>query len=78
MTNDTKVAGAMMSMFEPNVRSCEKICDRDRLRRAGECQRDEQVVPRPEELEDPERCDCGQAERQDHAQEDVELGRAES
>ena len=44
--------------------------DRDRLHVLAERQRDDQVVPRPEELEDRERGDRRQAERQDQPQED--------
>src|SRR5262245_9628027 len=44
--------------------------DRDRLRVAPERQGNEQVVPDPEELEDGERGDRRQAERQDQAHED--------
>ncbi len=47
--------------------------DRDRLRVAGEGQRDEQVVPDPEELEDRERRDRGQSERKDEPEEDPHL-----
>ena len=50
--------------------------DGDRLRVAPEGQRHEQVVPDPEELEDRERGDRGQPERQDQPEEDPELGRA--
>ena len=50
--------------------------DRDRLGRLAEGQRDEQVVPDPEELEDRERRDRGQPERKDQPREDPELGRA--
>ena len=49
--------------------------DRDRLRVAREGQRDEEVVPDPQELEDRERRDCGEPERNDHAEEDPELRR---
>ena len=69
-------AGAMMSMLVPNSRSWPAIHDRNRLRVLAERQRDEQVVPRPEELEDRERRDCRQTERQDQPQEDDDLVRA--
>ena len=39
-------------------------------------ERDEQVVPRPEELEDRERGDRRQTERQDQPEEDPRLGGA--
>src|SRR5581483_2705483 len=52
--------------------------DRDghRLRVPRQGQRDEQVVPRPEELEDRERRDRRQAEREDQTQEDPRFRRA--
>src|SRR5581483_3935778 len=50
--------------------------DRDRPRVPAEGERDEQVVPRPEELEDRERGDRGQPEREDQPEEDAQLGRA--
>src|SRR5262249_41628985 len=46
--------------------------DRDRLGVAAEGERDQEVVPRPEELEDRERGDRRQPERQDDAGEDAE------
>src|SRR4051794_9748487 len=49
---------------------------RYRLRVARERQRDDQVVPRPQELEDRERRDRRQAERQHQLEEDPELRRA--
>ena len=73
---DRNDAGAMMSMFEPNWRSCAEDRDRDRRRVARHHERDEQVVPRPEELEDRERRNRRQAERQDQLQEDADLRRA--
>src|SRR5437763_8351522 len=45
--------------------------DRDRLLVLRHHERDEQVVPRPEELEDREGRDRRQAERQDQPQEDA-------
>src|SRR5262249_36229082 len=47
--------------------------DRDRLGVAAEGECDQEVVPRPEELEDRERGDRRQPERQDDAGEDAEL-----
>src|SRR4051794_29930524 len=44
--------------------------DRDRLGVAAVGQRDDEVVPGPEELEDRKRCDRRQAERQDQPEED--------
>src|SRR5262245_32689309 len=50
--------------------------NRDRLRVAGERERDDEVVPRPQELEDRERRDGREPEREDEAEEDPKLGGA--
>jgi hypothetical protein len=47
--------------------------DGDRLRVTRERERDQQVVPDPQELEDRERRDRRQAERDDDTEEDPEL-----
>ena len=66
----------MISMFEPNSPSWEKIATVIGCVVRPNVERDEQVVPRPEELEDRERRDRGQPERQDQAEEDAPLRRA--
>ena len=60
-------------MLVPNSRSCPKIQTVIGVHAEGE--RDDQVVPRPEELEDRERGDRRQPERQDQPHEDHELAR---
>ena len=73
MTSDTNVAGAISSMFVLKARSCEKIATVIGCVSRAERQRHEQVVPGPQELEDRERGDRGQPQRQDDAHEDVDL-----
>ena len=68
-------AGAMSSMLRAELAHLGEDRDRDRLRVAREGQRHEQVVPHPEELEDRERRDRREPERNDHAEEDPELRR---
>ena len=61
----------MRSMFEPNCRSCVKIATVIGCVVRAEGQGDEQVVPRPQELEDRQRGDRRQRQRQDQPQEDA-------
>ena len=75
MTSETNEAGAISSMFDPNWRSWEKIATVIGWVSTPEGQRDEQVVPCPEELEDRKRGDRREPERQDQAQEDAHLRR---
>ena len=63
----------MISMLAPNCGQLAVDRHGDRLGLAPEDQRDQEVVPRPEELKDGQRGDGGQAEGQDQAQEDADL-----
>ena len=63
----------MISMLAPNWRQLPVDGHGHRLRVAAEDEGDEQVVPRPEELEDGEGGDGRQAERQDQPHEDADL-----
>ena len=76
ITIERNAPGASTSMLLPNCRTCCLERDRDRLAAGvGEDQRDQHVVPHPQELEDAQRGDRRAAQRHHDPGEQPQLAR---